>query len=125
MNRLYQFVHKKHPSFVLNIVSATVLPLQGAWNAAIYFFTTRMERKRAYVQVKSKLTGNKRQYQPRLDMYQKDTMTSTRETRDSDVEIALDDILAQGDQTLESESDHFKNSAEPNRSRGVDAPSFV
>lgn len=35
INRMYQFVNARHPSFALNIISAIVLPLQGAWNAAI------------------------------------------------------------------------------------------
>lgn len=97
VNRLYQFVHKDQPSFGLNIVSAIVLPLQGAWNAIIYIVTTRSECKQAYGIIVAKLTGVVPEYQPRSDTYRKDTMTSSRETRESDAEIALDDLYKQGE----------------------------
>ncbi|CAE7206534.1 hypothetical protein P3342_011379 [Pyrenophora teres f. teres] len=47
INRMYQVTHGD-PSFALNIISAIVLPLQGAWNAVIYIYTTRKECKRAW-----------------------------------------------------------------------------
>lgn len=64
INRMYQFTHKDRPNFALNILSATVLPLQGAWNAIIYIFTTRAECRRAWSMVVEKITGRYAQYQP-------------------------------------------------------------
>ncbi|KAF2025639.1 hypothetical protein EK21DRAFT_103825 [Setomelanomma holmii] len=90
-NRLYQFIHKDKPSFALNIISAIVLPLQGAWNATIYIYTTRAESRRAYASIKSKLTGRHVPYQPERDLYRKDTWTSSRSTRDDDPEIQLEE----------------------------------
>ncbi|KAH7078815.1 hypothetical protein BKA63DRAFT_563484 [Paraphoma chrysanthemicola] len=90
-NRLYQFIHKDKPSFALNIISAIVLPLQGAWNATIYIYTTRGESRRARALLKSKLTGRNVPYQPERDIYRKDTWTSSRSTRDFDPEIQLED----------------------------------
>lgn len=92
-NRLYQFVHKDKPSFALNIISAIVLPLQGAWNATIYIYTTRAESRRARALLKSKLTGKSVPYQPERDIYRKDTWTSSRSTRDFDPEIQLEERL--------------------------------
>lgn len=96
INRLYQFVNRDNPNYGLNITSAVVLPLQGAWNATIYIFTTRSECRRAYGLLKSKFTGQAPEYQPNRDIYRKDTMTSSREARDSEAEIALDEIFKQG-----------------------------
>ncbi|KAI4620538.1 uncharacterized protein J4E87_007226 [Alternaria ethzedia] len=92
INRMYQFTHRNRSSFALNIISAIVLPLQGAWNATIYIFTTRSECRRAWGTVKSKLTGSPLQHHLRRDAYRKETMTSSRDTQDSGTEIALDDF---------------------------------
>ncbi|KAI4936025.1 hypothetical protein J4E85_001353 [Alternaria conjuncta] len=92
INRMYQFTHRNRSSFALNIISAIVLPLQGAWNATIYIFTTRAECRRAWGTVKSKLTGSPLQHHLRRDAYRKETMTSSRDTQDSGTEIALDDF---------------------------------
>jgi len=92
INRMYQFTHRNRSSFALNIISAIVLPLQGAWNATIYIFTTRSECRRAWGTVKSKLTGSPLQHHLRRDAYRKETMTSSRDTQDSGAEIALDDF---------------------------------
>jgi hypothetical protein len=89
VNRLYQFIHKDQPSYVLNIISAIVLPLQGAWNATIYIYTTRSECRRAYGLITSKLTG-RAPPQPQ-ELYLKDTLTGSRGTHDSDPEIQLED----------------------------------
>ncbi|KAF1945071.1 G protein coupled receptor family protein [Clathrospora elynae] len=105
INRLYQFIHKDNPSFGLNIISAIVLPLQGAWNATIYIFTTRAECKRAHSMIVSKLTGKPFRYQPRQDQYRTETTTSSRETRDSHAEIALDEMLKEGTQVRHCEVD--------------------
>ena len=95
-NRLYQFFHKDQPNYALNIISAIVLPLQGAWNATIYIYTTRSECMRAYASVKSKLTGKPvPSYQPQ-DLYRKNTSTSSGGTRDYDHEIQLEEDLEQG-----------------------------
>jgi len=40
INRLYSVVHPRDVSYGLNIASAAVLPLQGVWNAVIYFTTS-------------------------------------------------------------------------------------
>lgn len=92
INRMYQFTHRNHSNFALNIISAIVLPLQGAWNATIYIFTTRAECRRAWGTVKSKLTGSPLQHHLRRDAYPKETMTSSRNTQDSGAEIALDHL---------------------------------
>lgn len=39
-NRVYGLSHASDPSFALNIAAAAVLPLQGFWNAAIFFWTS-------------------------------------------------------------------------------------
>jgi hypothetical protein len=103
INRMYQFMHKDRPSFALNIVSAVVLPLQGAWNAIIYIFTTRAECKRAWGMIMSKLTGSPLPHQPPRHTYRKETMMSSRDTRESDADISLDDIFGQGVHVRRSE----------------------
>jgi hypothetical protein len=40
VNRVYSLVHPDHPLYVLNLISALVLPLQGFWNAMIYIATS-------------------------------------------------------------------------------------
>lgn len=40
INRIYGLQHPQNPSYVLNIGSAMVLPLQGFWNTIIYFVTS-------------------------------------------------------------------------------------
>lgn len=40
VNRVYSLVHPDHPLYVLNLMSALVLPLQGFWNAMIYIATS-------------------------------------------------------------------------------------
>lgn len=94
VNRLYSFVNKDSFNYGLNLVSAVVLPLQGAWNAIIYIFTTRAECRRAYGLTVAKFTGKEPPYQPHLS--RKDSMTNSRNTRDSEGEYTLDDILKQG-----------------------------
>ena len=39
-NRVYGLTHASNPSFALNIAAAAVLPLQGFWNSAIFFWTS-------------------------------------------------------------------------------------
>ncbi|KAF6838398.1 g-protein coupled receptor [Colletotrichum plurivorum] len=40
INRVYNLVRPAELSFGLNVASATVLPLQGVWNAVIFFMTS-------------------------------------------------------------------------------------
>jgi hypothetical protein len=40
INRVHNLFHKDQPNFPLNAASAVVLPLQGVWNAVIYFITS-------------------------------------------------------------------------------------
>lgn len=40
VNRLYSIANNSHINFQLSAVSGTVLPLQGVWNALIYFTTS-------------------------------------------------------------------------------------
>jgi len=40
INRVHNLLHKDQPNFPLNVASAVVLPLQGVWNAVIYFITS-------------------------------------------------------------------------------------
>ena len=96
INRLYQFVHKNEPNYALNIISAIVLPLQGAWNATIYMYTTRKEFRRACVVIKARLTGKAVPFPQPRELYRKDTSTSSRGTHDYD-NIQLEDGLGQGD----------------------------
>jgi hypothetical protein len=103
INRMYQLTHRSNPKFALNIISAIVLPLQGAWNATIYIFTTRAECRRAWGMVKSKLTGSPLQHHSRQNTYRKETMMSSRDTQDSAAEIALNDFLKQGVHARHSE----------------------
>jgi hypothetical protein len=97
VNRLFQFIHKDRPSFALNVLSAIVLPLQGAWNATIYIYTTRSECRRAYSLIRLKLSGKAIPYHPPQDLFSKDTLTSTQGMRDYDPEIQLEEGLEQGD----------------------------
>lgn len=103
INRLYQFIHKDHPSYALNLISAIVLPLQGAWNATIYIYTTRSECKRAYGTMVSKLTGRSPPYQPAHELYRKDTLTGSGGTQDSDPEIQLEGMSKQGAEVRHTE----------------------
>ncbi|KAG9187702.1 hypothetical protein G6011_05573 [Alternaria panax] len=103
INRMYQFTHKDHPSFALNIISAIVLPLQGAWNAIIYIFTTRAECRRAWDTVMSKLTGKPRQDRSPRGMCGKETMMSSQDTRHNAADIALVDVLKQAAHVRHSE----------------------
>ncbi len=41
INRVYSLAHPSETNVVLNYMSATVLPLQGFWNAIIYIVTSR------------------------------------------------------------------------------------
>jgi hypothetical protein len=95
INRMHQFVNREHPSFTLNMLSAIVLPLQGAWNATIYIFTTRSECKRAWrmtVEKFSKKTA--KEPLPRDSYHRKESQRSSRETETSD--IALDGMIKLG-----------------------------
>jgi hypothetical protein len=89
INRMYQFVHKDS-SFALNMISAIVLPLQGAWNTIIYLFTSRAQCKRAWGVIVS------REPSARDKPHRKERMTSSRETRESDAELSLQDLSKQG-----------------------------
>jgi len=40
INRVYALIHPTEVSYALNVASAAVLPLQGVWNAVIYFTTS-------------------------------------------------------------------------------------
>lgn len=40
INRVHNLIHPNDVSFGLNVASAVVLPLQGVWNAVIYFSTS-------------------------------------------------------------------------------------
>lgn len=40
INRVHNLIHPNDVSFGLNVASAVVLPLQGVWNAIIYFSTS-------------------------------------------------------------------------------------
>jgi hypothetical protein len=40
INRLYSLTHSDRISFSLSVASGCVLPLQGVWNALIYFTTS-------------------------------------------------------------------------------------
>ncbi|RMZ72235.1 camp receptor [Pyrenophora seminiperda CCB06] len=103
INRMCQFIHNV-PSFALQLTAAIVLPLQGAWNAAIYISTTRKECKRAWGMTMSKLTGKPLRYQSQRDAFPNETMSSSQETRDSTTELSLDDFLKEGGCVRYSES---------------------
>ena len=103
LNRVYQLMHKDHPNFALNFISATVLPLQGAWNATIYIFTTRSECKRAYRLLLSKITNTPPPPRPGSTVYLADTATTSRASQESDVELALGSTYVRVDQRRDSE----------------------
>lgn len=42
INRVYAIYHPDHPSFVLNIAAAIVLPLQGLWNCVVFMTVNRV-----------------------------------------------------------------------------------
>ena len=41
ITRVYAIVYTPEPHFVLNLLTALVLPLQGLWNAVIYVHVSR------------------------------------------------------------------------------------
>lgn len=91
VNRLYQLIHLNQPNFPLSLISAIVLPMQGVWNATIYTYTTRAECRRAYSIIQSKLMGRAVPYHPPKDLYQKDTLTGSMDSKNYDPEIQLED----------------------------------
>jgi hypothetical protein len=99
-NRMYQFVHRGSPNFALNIISAIVLPLQGAWNAVVYILTSRAQCKQAWATAVSKFTGKP---PPPNPQYRTETTTNTRKTEDSETEIALEEMAKQRLQVRHSE----------------------
>lgn len=105
VNRLYQFIHKDDTRFALSLISAIVLSMQGVWNATIYIYTTRLEFRRAYASIKSKILGKAVSYHPPKKTYQKDILRSSQGTRDSDVEIRLEEGLKQGEYLRSSRPD--------------------
>jgi hypothetical protein len=96
VNRLFQFINHDDPNYVLVLLSAIVLPLQGAWNATIYIYTTRAEFRRAYGITKAKLTGKAIPPYQRKETYRKNASTSSGGTQDSDPELQLEEGLMQG-----------------------------
>jgi hypothetical protein len=103
VNRLYQFIHLNQPNFPLSLISAVVLPMQGVWNATIYTYTTQAEYRRAYSLLQSKVTGRAVPYHPPRDLYQKDTLTSSMDSRNTNPEIQLEEGLVQGDRLRHSD----------------------
>ncbi|CAN9173900.1 unnamed protein product [Alternaria alternata] len=117
INRMYQFT-KNRPSFALNVTSAIVLPLQGAWNATIYIFTTRRECKQAWSTVMSKLSGKPRPNRTSRGTYRKGAMTSSQDTRESAIDVALDDVTKHNVDVRHSEvsnHDAMEPEAQPDR----------
>lgn len=103
VNRLDQFMHHNKANFPLSLISAIVLPMQGTWNATIYIYTTQAEYRRAFAIIRSKVTGKAVPYR-RREKWQKDTLTSSSATRDTDPEIQLEERVKQGDDLCHSES---------------------
>ncbi|KAF2856948.1 hypothetical protein T440DRAFT_512933 [Plenodomus tracheiphilus IPT5] len=103
VNRLYSFVHKGHANFGLNLSSAVVLPLQGAWAATIYAYASRSEIRHAYADCMTKITGKKVLFETRRYAEPKDTMNSSRDTRESQGDIALEDVFKQREQVRQAE----------------------
>jgi hypothetical protein len=104
VNRLYQFIHLNQPNFPLSLISAVVLPMQGVWNATIYTYTTRAEYRRAYSLLQSKVTGRSVPYHQSRDLYHKDTLTSSMDSKSTNPEIQLEEGVVQGDRLRQSES---------------------
>ncbi|KAI8937711.1 hypothetical protein NX059_005412 [Plenodomus lindquistii] len=104
VNRLYSFVHRGSPNFGLNLSSAIVLPLQGAWAATIYAYTSRSECRRAYADIMTRFTGKQVQYESRRYTKREDTMNSSRDTNhDSKGDIAMGGIYKQREQVQQAE----------------------
>lgn len=95
VNRLHSFVHKGTPNFGLNFASVVVLPLQGAWAAAIYAYTSRSETKRAYAASMAWLTSRKlkNEHDARPAAEPEDTRTPLRDTCDSYADVAREDVV--------------------------------
>ena len=51
VNRIYSLVYPEKQSFVLNLLAAAVLPMQGAWNAAVFLGTSLQEIKRGFAEL--------------------------------------------------------------------------
>ena len=58
VNRVYGLRYPTKPSFVLNIGSALVLPLQGFWNSVIYFTTSFSICKNCWADIRSRKDGH-------------------------------------------------------------------
>jgi hypothetical protein len=54
INRVYNLVYPNRVSFGLNVASAVVLPLQGVWNAIIYFTTSSKMIRDEYKQFRAR-----------------------------------------------------------------------
>ncbi|KAH9868653.1 hypothetical protein J1614_007725 [Plenodomus biglobosus] len=106
VNRLHSFVHKGTPNFVLNLASVIVLPLQGAWAATIYAYTSRSETKRAYAAGMAWLTSRKVkiEHDARPAAGPKDTMTTCRGTRDSHADVEFEDMVEHRERVGRDES---------------------
>lgn len=59
INRLYSLTHGDRISFALSIASGCVLPLQGVWNAIIYFTTSWAAVREECKSLKAKWTGRR------------------------------------------------------------------
>lgn len=59
INRLYSLTNGDKISFPLSVASGCVLPLQGVWNALIYFTTSWSTVREEFATLKAKWSGNK------------------------------------------------------------------
>ncbi len=57
INRVYTLIHPESVSYALNVASAAVLPLQGVWNAVIYFTTSAKIVRQEYARWKGRAGG--------------------------------------------------------------------
>jgi hypothetical protein len=79
VNRVYGLRYPEDPSFILNIGSALVLPLQGFWNTVIYFTTSLTICKGVWSRLRSRTRKE-------ADSLILETVLSGRRARDKETE---------------------------------------
>lgn len=102
-NRIYGLIYPDDPSFVLNVASAVLLPLQGLWNTIIYFTTSWTICKTAWedwcasrAAIRSRRTANSPNAAVRATAVKLKDITrllGLRKTKDSDSAVEMLDTL--------------------------------
>lgn len=112
VNRVYSLVHPDHPLYVLNLMSALVLPLQGFWNAMIYIATSWSQ---CGIAVQVVLGARRRRlgsptFSKRITQVRQQHNLHTRDAMDLDFQFDLQDIDVDTEHMVSSGQDPDSNS---------------